>query len=363
MRFVHDGRQATLFRLLRAAFEEIEGVPKEIVFDSMPGVVDRWELDQPVLNLRAVDFAAYYGFEIHVAPRGKGSYKGKVERPFRYLEESFFNGRKLYTFDAATTTLAWWLANRGNAREHPKLKGRHIADVLPEDKAQLKPLPAHPFDDRELCHRLVDSYGFVGFDGNHYRATGARIGDWVYVRAGQDAVELLGESARVLGNHPRAPRGAGAFIPPPVVDKERRRPIGELLDAMGALSTTAREYAEKLRATKRYGAREISFILALRERYAADDLARAIEHAHRYGAFGARHVERVLLARAKPRTLGEHVSDRVRQHVRESMKNAPVEQRALGDYARLLDGSSNEDAHRGDDDDKGKEAAGTDDDN
>jgi transposase len=339
MRFVRDTRQVTLFRLLRAAFEDVGGVPGEIVFDSMPGVVDRWELNAPVLNLAAVDFAAYYGFELHIAPRANGAYKGKVERPFRYLEENFFNGRKLFTLEQARETLSWWLAHRANAREHPRLSGRRVFEVLVEDQQHLKPLPAHPYDDCEVAHRLVDSYGYVGFDGNHYRAQGASIGDWVYVRANDDEVAIIAGTARVLARHPRAERGAGSFVPPPRTERERRRPVNELLDAMSALSATAREFAEVLHDKKRYGAREIARVLELRERYSAEDLMAAIEHAHRYGALEARHVERVLLAKARPRTLEEHVSERVRQHVRDSMRSAPVEQRDLDDYARLLDGS------------------------
>lgn len=105
MRFREDTRQITLMRGLTEAFEEYGGVAAELVFDSMPGVVDRWEAGQPVLNATFVDFAAHYGFTIHIAPRGDGAYKGKVERPFRYLEENFFNGRTFYDLSVAQAEL------------------------------------------------------------------------------------------------------------------------------------------------------------------------------------------------------------------------------------------------------------------
>ncbi len=81
-RFCTDTRQPTIFRELRRSFEDAGGVAREYVVDTMPGVVDGWDGDEPLLNLRAVDFAVYYDFELHVAPRGDGAYKGKIERTF-----------------------------------------------------------------------------------------------------------------------------------------------------------------------------------------------------------------------------------------------------------------------------------------
>jgi hypothetical protein len=58
-------------------------VPHESVTDTMAGVVDGWECNQPILNIRFVDFAAYYRFAVHVSSRRFPRYKGKIGRPFR----------------------------------------------------------------------------------------------------------------------------------------------------------------------------------------------------------------------------------------------------------------------------------------
>jgi hypothetical protein len=93
--------------------------------------------------------------------------------------------------------LAWWLPERCNARirtdvpllrkgrdgriypplaepdskNHKRLRRRPV-DVWEEERPALKPLPAVPFDDRELAYRFVDPYGMVHFDGNAYSASG-----------------------------------------------------------------------------------------------------------------------------------------------------------------------------------------------
>ncbi|RKZ99428.1 MAG: IS21 family transposase, partial [Gammaproteobacteria bacterium] len=93
-----DTRQTTTFRFLRQAFEEWGGVPTEMLTDSMPGVVDRWELDQPVLNLRYIDFAAHYRFTALIAPRACPKWKAVCERRFRHHEENLLSGRDLRSF-------------------------------------------------------------------------------------------------------------------------------------------------------------------------------------------------------------------------------------------------------------------------
>lgn len=337
--FTTDMRQPTLFRELRKAFEHHGGIAEQYVFDSMPGIVDRWELGEPVLNARAVDFAAYHGFEIHVAPRADGPYKGKVERPFRYLEESFFNARTLCTLAGANEVLAWWLEHRANVRTHT-ITRRRPAELLDEERPALTALPLHPYDDREIAYRLVDEYGYVHFDGNRYLATAAKVGSWVYLRAGEHEVEILGPSVQRLASHPRAGRGEGRWVPEPEVDRTpARRRIGELLERYAALGQVAERYALALKERKRFASVELARILALQETYSADDLLKALEHAGRYAAYGSDAVERVLRAHATPRTLSDRMAQSAREQIRAALAGSPVRQRGLAEYSRLLSGS------------------------
>jgi transposase len=331
-RFRGNSKQHTVFRELRRAFDVCSGVPGECVFDSMPGIVDRWELDEPVLNVHAVSFATYYGFEIHVAPRADGAYKGKVERPFRFIEESLLNGRTFHTLEQANEALSAWLERRANPRVH-RMTRRRPVDALEDDRAALRPVPVHPYDDRELAYRVVDSYGYVDFDGNHYRAP-TRIGSWIYVRAGDHEVAIAAGPARIIATHPRAPHNANAWVPPP--KHHQRRPIGELMASFESWGTTALRYALEVRKRKRYAAAELGRILALRSTYALEDLLAAVEHAARYDAYDARAIERILEARAVPRSYEDHFAAKAQEHIRRMMAQAPVKQRGLETYARLL---------------------------
>ena len=337
LHFTLDMRQPTLFRQLRRAIEFHGGVADEYVFDSMPGIVDRWELDEPVLNLRAVDFAAYYGFAYHIAPRGDGAYKGKIERVFRAANESLFNARKFHTIEQLNAKAAWWLEHRANGRPN-QTTGRVPAEAWADDLARLDPLPTHPYDDRELAFRLNDDYGYARFDGNFYRAKGVPVGAWVYVRASEDTVALFDVAARRLASYARAPRGALQRVPPPPTDRPRRLPASELLRRFETWGTTAATYARRVADRKRYASVELGRILDLQRLYSAEDLLAAIEHAMRYAAYEARAVQRILQAKAKPRTLHDQLAERARLQIRQAMNQTPVKQRAVEAYGRLLSG-------------------------
>jgi transposase len=337
--FCSDMRQPTIFRGLRRAFEAFGGVAHEFVFDTMPGIIDRWELGQPIFNLAAVDFAVYYGFELHAAPRYYAPYKGKVERPFRFIEESLLNARTFYTLAQANDTMAWWLEHRANCRTH-RMTQRVPAEVLGEERPSLQSLPVHPYDDRELAHRLVDSYGYVDFDANHYRAP-VPIGRWIYVRASEDEVTIVADAAHVVATHPRAPRGANQYVPPPR-QRRRRRSKTELLACLESWSEAARRYGECLVERKRYAGAELAHIVALQRSYGIDDILAAIEHAARYGAYGARELDRILQVRATPRSFEDQLAHSARDHIRRAMDHSPVHQRSLSAYAELLTGPARE---------------------
>ncbi len=337
--FCGDMRQSTIFRELRRSFEFHGGVAHEYVTDTMAGVVDRWELGEPILNLRAVDFAAFYNFALHIAPRGDGAYKGKVERTNRHANESLMNARTFHSLEEANAALQSWLSTHCNGVKH-KTTGRTPDEAFRDELPHLLPLPAHPYDDRELAHRIVDAYSYVRFDGNRYRAPKYLVGRWVYVRASDELVEIVSGAATVVVRHGRAPRNAGQLIPPPEQDHSspRRLPIAKLMSAMGRWGPTAEQFAVRVRERKRYPGVELGRIFDLRSEWAMTDILAAIEHAAAYQAWDAESVQRILMARFRPRTLEDHIAAASREHIRQTMAEAPVKQRPLERYGRLLGG-------------------------
>jgi transposase len=356
--FTTDMRRPTLFEHLRRAFETFGGVPDELVFDSMKTVVDRWESNTPILNLHALDFAAYYDFHYHIAPRADGAYKGKVERPFRHADENFFNARTFYSIEQANETLRRWLQEKVHDRPHGTTRKRP-SELFEEERPLLKPLPSHPYDTRELAYRIVDGYHHVHFDDNFYSVAERHVGEQVYVRASLERVEIFDARAEKLASHERAPRGGGEYRTLDEHKRPKRHSMPQLMARFEAWGEAPLRFARLIRERKRYAGKELAAIIALQRHWALDDLLAAIEHALHYQAIDAASVERILHAHAEPRTLHDVIAQRAREQVRRSLAVAPVEQRKTSYYAGLLSGEgeqepadATESPHDNDDEDE-----------
>ncbi len=96
LRFYPRQNMQALFAGLESAFAAFGGVPQELLFDQMRSVVigdDRLSRGALVLNAEFLRFAAHWGFRPRACRPYRAKTKGKVERPIRYLRESFFYGR------------------------------------------------------------------------------------------------------------------------------------------------------------------------------------------------------------------------------------------------------------------------------
>jgi transposase len=110
-----------LFAGLESAFGVFGGVPQELLFDQMRAVViddNRMNKGALVLNAEFLRFAAHWGFRPRACRPYRAKTKGKVERPIRYLRESFFYGRTFLNDADLNAQADRWLANTANRRKH-----------------------------------------------------------------------------------------------------------------------------------------------------------------------------------------------------------------------------------------------------
>ena len=328
-----DQRQTTTLRFLRAALEEWGGVPEEMLTDTMSGLVDRWECEEPILNVRYVDFAAHYGFTALTAGRGKPKHKPIAERRFRFHEENLLVGRRITTFESYVELLDWWKREKVLARKHPDETSRTIAEMLELERAHLHPLPARPYDTRDVLVRLIDDYGRVTVDTNHYPVP-APVGARVYVCAGPDRIEICDAQARRLIEHERLPAGARIKLPPLHAGR-MRYDVDELAARVGRWGEVAASYAAGVRQARRCPGPALVRLLQLVVDWSADDIVAAMEHAIQYRCYEVGKLERILEARFTPRRLEDQIADATRARIQSVMETHPVSQRPLASYETL----------------------------
>jgi transposase len=138
----------TLCAGLEAAFHSFGGVPAELLFDQMRAVVLRdLRLAGSALTTNAEfrRFAAHWGFRIRACRPYRAQTKGKVERPIRYLRQSFFYGRTFVSDADLNAQVERWLATVANQRIHQTTHVQPAERFAREEQPLLQPLAPRPY--------------------------------------------------------------------------------------------------------------------------------------------------------------------------------------------------------------------------
>jgi len=205
-RFVPQQDMQTVLRCHAAAFEALGGAPGEIVYDRMKTVVDREApQDGPegghiVYNRTLVAFARHYGYLPKACKAYRAKTKGKVERPFRYIREDFFLGRSFRNRDDLNDQFRQWLDQVANTRVHATTH-RVVSAHFAEERPNLQPLPAGPFQAVLRLERRITKDGMVSVDGNLYSVPDTTRRRPVEVHSTADEVRIL-EEGKVIAVHP-----------------------------------------------------------------------------------------------------------------------------------------------------------------
>jgi transposase len=148
LRFYPRQDMPTLFAGLEAAFSAFGGVPAELLFDQMRAVVVRdLRLDGRSLttNAECRRFAAHWDFQIRACRPYRAKTKGKVERPIRYLRQSFFYGRSFVSDADLNAQAERWLTSVANQRLHQTTHARPQERFEREEQPLLQPLAPRPY--------------------------------------------------------------------------------------------------------------------------------------------------------------------------------------------------------------------------
>jgi transposase len=148
LQFVARQTLRALIAGLEDAFSFFGGVPRELLFDQLKAVIleDRRPGGGRVLeNPEFLRFAAHWGFRIRACRPYRAKTKGKVERPIRYVRQSFLYARA-FAGDADLNAQALhWLATVANVRIHATTQEQPCRRFERDERAALWPLAARPY--------------------------------------------------------------------------------------------------------------------------------------------------------------------------------------------------------------------------
>lgn len=319
------------------AFGRFAGCAGQCKYDSQKPVVLRWECNQPIYNPQFLAFTSYYEFRPVAVRRGHPNDKPRTERSFWEVERSFLNGREFRDLADLRAQLADWL---DRIVDHRVLDKRTALDRFAEERDHLVPLPRHPYDTARVVYRVCSIDGFVAWAGNYYAVPYDHITDLLPVRITQRELFVYAADLQCVARHELAPRGAGLRIDPAGlhIAHKRQSPIDldQLQIAFGNMGEHAATFFHLMsQGPPRVWSSQARQILLLRERYRTDEIDLALGHAAAFGARDYRTVERVLTARAQPRTLDEYVAEDTARRIEATLGHARAAPRDLTLYDRL----------------------------
>ena len=97
-----------------------------------------------VENPEFMRYAYHWNFRIRACRPYRAKTKGKVERPIRYLRESFFYGRTFTSDEDLNAQALHWIETEANVRNHGTLKERPV-DRFERERLLLEPLAPRPY--------------------------------------------------------------------------------------------------------------------------------------------------------------------------------------------------------------------------
>jgi transposase len=338
LHFVDSQDLATTLRQHIRAFEHLRGVAATCLYDNMKVVVSSYDGDEPVYNTRFLAFAAHYGFRPVACRPRRPQTKGKVERPFGYVESSLLGGRDFRSLEHLNETTAWWLAEVADVHVHRQTKARPV-DRHTQEQAHLMPLPARPFDASEVVYRTVDAEGFVVYRQNFYSTPWHLIGQPVAVRVSQDELVIHDRAFVVAARHRLFPRTAAGERSrckehePPRDSQRRSQQLAERFAQFGPVGT---RFLEGLLASARYGKNQAERVLLLIAAYPRRDVLSALERAVRYGAFSLATVQHILETQSRPKTPLDALAEEHRSYLDGLLETDPAPPRPTSEYQDLL---------------------------
>jgi transposase len=335
--FTLDRTFFTMIRRHQDAFNYFGGVTQHCLYDGEKTVLLRWEAGRPVYNPQFISFITHYMSKPLGCLPGRPQTKGKVERPFQYVEGNLLNARTFEDLEDLRTTARWWMKNRSDCHIHDTTHEPPLERFLAQEKVTLIPLPQHPYDSSQVVLRICRLDGFVEFETNFYSVPFEYVADILAVKVGEHEVAVYSPDLDQIACHERISNGMAKKSENP--DHRRSTKIRYGLEPVRETFLALGEFAEpflsglQIKQPRNAGV-HARIILAMKENYYADDINKALKHAIGYYAFDGKAIERILASTARKRTLESFRNEKAKSQLEKVLPK--VKQRSLGEYSALI---------------------------
>jgi hypothetical protein len=242
-------------------------------------------------------FARTLGFRFRAHRVGNPERKGRIERPFAYVEMNFLAGRDFEDFDDLNRQALDWCRNVANCKPKQALGMSPEAAYIIE-RPHLVPLPEALPPVYELLERVVDLHGYVSVDTNRYSVPERFVGKSVSVYKLPAEIHIcrkdltIAVHRRLIGERDARNTLPGHHTIP--VRQGRGTAAEEAL--LTGHHPSLDRYAAALKLRGHAGNRRaLRRLIEMKRTYPAGPFIAAIEQALQYGLFDLGRLEDLIL--------------------------------------------------------------------
>ena len=284
------------------ALEFFQGSPRKVMIDNLKVGVLRHPLGQPAqFNPRYLDFAAHYGFEPAACNPAKGNEKGRVENGVGYVKKNFLAGLEILSFEPINPAARQWLDATANVRIHRETNRKPI-ELYEQEKPLLRALPVHPYDCSVIQSVGVNRCCRISFQGNRYSVPHLYASQKLTLKIDLAHLHIFHQD-KLIATHVRSYDRQRKITNPDhhqeLITQRRKARHQTLLLNFLSLTPQAESFCRGLQEKRLNAAHHIQKIVALSEVYGGEKVARAIEDALHFEAFGCEYIANILLQRER----------------------------------------------------------------
>ncbi len=188
---------ASLRRSLVRALTYFGGSTRQWLFDNPKIVVLERHGDAVRFHPALLELAGVYHAMVRLCRPRKPQQKGRVERAVRFLRDRFFAARMITSVEQGNRELAHFIDNIADARLHPRLRDKSVAEYFAQEQGRLLKLPGVAPSIDLVTPIPVDKTASVRFDTNWYSAPPGCAERTITLVASDTAVRLVDAGVEV----------------------------------------------------------------------------------------------------------------------------------------------------------------------
>src|SRR5579875_2351589 len=299
-----DATQASIFEALEAGFWHFGGATKTLLVDNPRAFMLDARPASFQWNPHFLALCGHYRVEPRVCQPARPQTKGKIERPFFYLEEHFIKGNSWRDFPHFCDELARFTVEVLDVREHHTTHQAPLARFA-EEAPHLVSLPAARYVGLQELTRKVSWDCLVPYKGSRYSVPYLYAGTRVWLRPAQGArLEILAPNGSLLAAHALS-RTKGASVIDPThyegVRKDTPRTKVVLVERFQAVFPDQQPFLDRLLAQYAINpVRHLRGILELAHPYPPSAMIAAFQAACEYSTSSVNFIRGALQQQTPP---------------------------------------------------------------